>query len=174
LKLWGGRNNRHLGLRLGCVAMGDYAATTATDWSPRRQRLLHNAVLRDSYGDGEVSRAGARLKVVDIGNLPAEESCCGQWPGSAIRRQERELGMTGNDVFHAALLLVHRAPRDTPAALLPAPLGSQHPHRIVRSGPGVGSSTFYGCDKNVIKDLQPSVSCQRPGATCPPLRSHVS
>ena len=33
------------------------------------------------------------------------------------------------------------------------PLKSQLSHRSVRSTPGVGSSLFYACDKNVIKRL---------------------
>ena len=80
--------------------------------------------------------------------------------------------MTGNDVRHAALLLVHRAPAIHRRPYYPPPLGHSS-HTGSYEADGVGSY-FYGCDKNVIKDRQPSVSCQRPGSPCPPLRSHVS
>ena len=38
-------------------------------------------------------------------------------------------------------------------ALVCEPLKSQLSHRSVRSTPGLGSSLFYACDKNVIKRL---------------------
>ena len=81
--------------------------------------------------------------------------------------------MTGDDAFHAALRLVHRAPPRSTGGLLPAPLGSQLPHRVVRSGQARVRS-FYVCDKNVIKDVRPSVGCQGPGATCLPWPTRTS
>jgi hypothetical protein len=43
--------------------------------------------------------------------------------------------------------------RESTCYLVCEPLKSQLSHRSVRSTPGVGSSLFYACDKNVIKRL---------------------
>jgi hypothetical protein len=70
-------------------------------------------------------------------------SCWGQWAGSANRCRDRELGVTGKRRIFAPLYISCTAlSHDAPAALLPPPFGSQLPHRILRSRPGVGSSVL--------------------------------
>jgi hypothetical protein len=77
--------------------------------------------------------------------LPVENHGCRQWTGSANRRQERKLAMAGCDTVSASAPLRHLVHRATPAIHRRPryrPLGSQLPHRRVRTRPGASSSHF--------------------------------
>jgi hypothetical protein len=87
--------------------------------------------------------------VVDIGFLPAEIVLRPMDGKARTGAGDRELGVTGKRRIFAPLYNSCTAlPRDEPAALLPPP-GSQLPHRILRSRPGVGSSVI----KHVVTRL---------------------